>query len=122
MALAHRSTRETIRAESAAAEPAHKDDQSAAEQSNRARLGHVRSHGLHGEVVERQVILARQVLEFDRCDEITADKLIAQDMKDRMIKSLQATIPSDNNKKIVEDLIKDVTYGDKIKLLESSEE
>ena len=45
-----------------------------------------------------------------------------QDMKDRMIKSLKAMIPSDNNKKIAEDLIKDATYGDKIKLLESSEE
>ncbi|MEO6609836.1 MAG: hypothetical protein ABIN69_15350 [Aestuariivirga sp.] len=55
-------------------------------------------------------------------DEITADTTIAQDMKDRMIKSLKAMIPSDNNKKIVEDLIKDPTYGEKIKLLESTEE
>lgn len=55
-------------------------------------------------------------------DEITADTTIAQDMKDRMIKSLKAMIPSDNNKKIVEDLIKDATYGEKIKLLESTEE
>jgi len=55
-------------------------------------------------------------------DEINADTTMAQDMKDRMIKSLKAMIPSDNNKKIVEDLIKDPTYGEKIKLLESSEE
>jgi hypothetical protein len=55
-------------------------------------------------------------------DEINADTTIAQDMKDRMIKSLKAMIPSDNNKKIVEELIKDPTYGDKIKLLESTEE
>ena len=55
-------------------------------------------------------------------EEITADNSMAQDMKDRMIKSLQATIPSENNKKIVDDLMKDPTYGDKIKLLESSEE
>jgi hypothetical protein len=55
-------------------------------------------------------------------DEINADTTIAQDMKDRMIKSLKAMIPSDNNKKIVEDLIKDPLYGEKIKLLESAEE
>ena len=55
-------------------------------------------------------------------DEINADNTMAQDMKDRMIKSLKAMIPSDNNKKIAEDLIKDPTYGAKIKLLESSEE
>lgn len=55
-------------------------------------------------------------------DEINADTTMAQDMKDRMIKSLKAMIPSDNNKKIVEDLIKDPTYGEKIKLLESTEE
>lgn len=55
-------------------------------------------------------------------DEINADNTMAQDMKDRMIKSLKAMIPSDNNKKIAEDLIKDATYGEKIKLLESSEE
>jgi hypothetical protein len=55
-------------------------------------------------------------------DEITADTSMAQDMKDRMIKSLKAMIPSENNKKITEDLIKDPVYGEKIKLLESSEE
>lgn len=55
-------------------------------------------------------------------DEINADNTLAQDMKDRMIKSLKAMIPSDNNKKIAEDLIKDATYGEKIKLLEASEE
>jgi len=55
-------------------------------------------------------------------DEISADNTMAQDMKDRMIKSLKAMIPSDNNKKIAEELIKDPTYGAKIKLLESAEE
>ena len=55
-------------------------------------------------------------------DEITADNTMAQDMKDRMIKSLKAMIPSDNNKKIVDDLIKDSVYAEKIKLLETSEE
>jgi hypothetical protein len=55
-------------------------------------------------------------------DEITANKEMAQDMKDRMVNSLKAMIPSPNNAKIVADLIADATYGDKIKLLETTEE
>jgi hypothetical protein len=55
-------------------------------------------------------------------EEITADTEMAQDMKDRMIKSLKAMIPSDNNRKIVDDLIKDSVYGEKIKQLETTEE
>jgi hypothetical protein len=55
-------------------------------------------------------------------DEVNADTEMAQDMKDRMVKSLKALIPSENNQKIVEELIIDPTYGDKIKQLESSEE
>jgi len=47
---------------------------------------------------------------------------MAQDMKDRNIKSLQATIPSENNTKVAQDLIKDAAYGEKIKLLETTEE
>ena len=47
---------------------------------------------------------------------------MAQDMKDKTIKSLQASIPSENNTKVVQDLIKDPAYSEKIKLLESSEE
>lgn len=54
--------------------------------------------------------------------EVTADTEMAQDMKDRMIKSLNAMIPSENNRKIVDDLIKDTVYSDKIKLLETTEE
>jgi hypothetical protein len=55
-------------------------------------------------------------------EEITADTELAQDMKDRMIQSLKAMIPSDNNRKIVDDLMKDAAYGEKIKLLETTEE
>jgi hypothetical protein len=55
-------------------------------------------------------------------EEVKADTEMAQDMKDRMTKSLQAMIPSDNNHKIVEDLIKDPAYSDKIKLLETTAE
>ncbi len=47
---------------------------------------------------------------------------MAQDMKDRTIKSLQASIPSENNTKIAQDLMKDKDYTEKIKLLETTEE
>jgi hypothetical protein len=55
-------------------------------------------------------------------EEITASTEMAQDMKDRMIASLKAMIPSPNNNKIVTDLIADPVYGEKIKLLETTEE
>jgi hypothetical protein len=55
-------------------------------------------------------------------EEITAGTEMAQDMKDRMINSLKAMIPSPNNTKIVTDLIADPVYGEKIKLLETTEE
>jgi hypothetical protein len=55
-------------------------------------------------------------------DEIKADTTMAQDMKDRMVKNLEAMIPSENNRKIVEDLTNDTTYGEKVKLLESTDE
>lgn len=54
--------------------------------------------------------------------DVTADTTIAQDMKDRMIKNFKASIPSENNRKIIEDISKDVAYADKIKLFESTEE
>lgn len=54
--------------------------------------------------------------------EVTADTEMAQDIKDRMIKSLTAMIPSDNNHKIVVDLMKDPAYSEKIKQLETTEE
>ena len=47
---------------------------------------------------------------------------MAQDMKERTIKSLQASIPSENNTKIVQDIVKDPAYAEKIKLLETTEE
>jgi hypothetical protein len=51
-------------------------------------------------------------------EEIKADTNIAQDMKDRMIASLTASIPSENNKKVVADLMKDPTIAGKLKLLD----
>jgi len=54
--------------------------------------------------------------------EIEADTELAQDMKDRMVASLKAMIPSENNKKVVEDLMKEPGYTDKLKQLGIEEE
>jgi hypothetical protein len=51
-------------------------------------------------------------------EEIKSDTALAQDMKDRMIASLTASIPSENNKKVVADLMKDPTMAAKLKLLD----
>ncbi len=55
-------------------------------------------------------------------EEVQKSTDMAQDMKERTVKSLQASIPSENNTKIVQDIIKDSIYGAKIKLLETTEE
>lgn len=55
-------------------------------------------------------------------EELKADTEMAQDMRDRMINALNAMIPSENNRKIVEELIKDPAYSEKIKLLETEDE
>ncbi|MBL8791878.1 MAG: hypothetical protein JNM45_15410 [Rhizobiales bacterium] len=55
-------------------------------------------------------------------EEVKNDTEMAQDMRDRMVQALSAMIPSDNNRKIVDDLMKDPTYADKLKLLETEEE
>jgi hypothetical protein len=49
--------------------------------------------------------------------EIETDTTIAQDLKDRMIKGLKAMIPSENNKRIVQAMIDDPAYAEKLKLL-----
>lgn len=54
--------------------------------------------------------------------EVEEDTEMAQDIKDRMVKALKALIPSDNNKKVVEDLMEDPVYGEKLKLLDIEEE
>jgi hypothetical protein len=51
-------------------------------------------------------------------DDIKNDTELAQDMKDRLIASMQALIPSENNKKVVEGIIADPAYAEKIKQLE----
>jgi len=54
-------------------------------------------------------------------EEIKKDTTIAQDMKDKMIASLSAMIPSDNNRRVVEDLMKEPAYVDKLALLVEDE-
>jgi hypothetical protein len=54
--------------------------------------------------------------------EIEADTELAQDMKDRMIASLKAMIPSENNKKVMEELMADAAYAEKLKQLDIVEE
>ncbi|MBL8907678.1 MAG: hypothetical protein JNM20_13465 [Rhizobiales bacterium] len=50
-------------------------------------------------------------------EEIKKDATIAQEMKDKMIESLSAMIPSDNNRRVVEDLLKEPDYADKLSSL-----
>ncbi len=54
--------------------------------------------------------------------EVQDDKDLAQDMKDKMVKALNALIPSANNKKIIQDLMNDPVYGPKLKQLDVEEE
>jgi hypothetical protein len=55
-------------------------------------------------------------------EELKLDTELAQDMKDRLMKSLQAMIPSDNNRTIIETIMKDPAFAEKVKLLEIEEE
>jgi len=54
--------------------------------------------------------------------EIEADTALAQDLKTRMVSSLNAMIPSANNRTVVAELIKDPAYAEKLKQLETVEE
>jgi hypothetical protein len=55
-------------------------------------------------------------------DDAQKDTEMAQDMKDRIIASLNALIPTENNRKVVQELIDDPVYVEKLKLLETEEE
>jgi hypothetical protein len=55
-------------------------------------------------------------------DEVQKDPDMAQDMKDRIIASLNALIPTENNRKVVQQMIDDINYAEKLKLLETEEE
>ena len=54
--------------------------------------------------------------------EVEKDTELAQDMKDKLLTSLRALIPTDGNRKVVQDLMNDPTYKEKLKLLEAEEE
>jgi hypothetical protein len=58
----------------------------------------------------------------DQVAELQNDPEIAQDMKDRMIAALNSMIPSENNKKILEGLLADPAFKDKLSLLETEGE
>jgi hypothetical protein len=55
-------------------------------------------------------------------EEVENDTELAQDMKDRIITSLKALIPSENNHKIVQGMIDNPVYAEKLKTLETEEE
>lgn len=55
-------------------------------------------------------------------EEIQADTELAQDIRDRMVAALKAMIPSENNKKVIEDLLNDPVYAPKLKQLDFEEE
>jgi hypothetical protein len=55
-------------------------------------------------------------------EEVEGDTELAQDIKDRMVKALRAMIPSENNKKVIEELMADPVYGPKLKELDIEEE
>ena len=55
-------------------------------------------------------------------EEVQKDTELAQDMKDRIVASLNALIPSENNRSIVQQMIDNPTYTEKLKLLETEEE
>jgi hypothetical protein len=54
-------------------------------------------------------------------EEVRKDKSIAQDLKDKMVASLTAMIPSENNRKVVQAMIDEPAYSEKLKLLAEEE-
>lgn len=54
--------------------------------------------------------------------EVEKDTELAKDMKDKLLASLRALIPTENNRKVVQSLLDDPAYSDKIKQLESEDE
>jgi hypothetical protein len=66
----------------------------------------------YSSIVDDQTADIRQQIE-----DVKKDDAIAQDMRDRMIASLNAMIPSANNKAVVEELMKDPATAEKLKLL-----
>ena len=57
----------------------------------------------------------------NQIDAVKADKTLSQAKKNRIIASLNALIPSDNNKTVIKALMKDSVYAEKLKLVETFE-
>lgn len=55
-------------------------------------------------------------------EDVQKDTEMAQDMKDRIVASLNALIPTENNRSVVQHMIDDANYAEKLKLLETEEE
>lgn len=71
----------------------------------------------YSNIVDDQSTDIRQQIE-----EVQKDTELAQDMKDRIIASLDALIPSENNRSIVQQMIDNPAYTEKLKSLEAEEE
>jgi hypothetical protein len=71
----------------------------------------------YSNIIDDQSTDIRQQIE-----EVENDTELAQDMKDRIITSLNALIPSENNHKVVQALIDNPVYAEKLKTLETEEE
>ena len=54
-------------------------------------------------------------------EEVKKDTSIAQDLKDKMVASLTAMIPSENNRKVVQSMMDEPAYSEKLKLLAEEE-
>jgi hypothetical protein len=71
----------------------------------------------YGSIIDDQTSDLQQQIK-----EVEEDTEMAQDIKDRMVKALKALIPSENNKKVIEELMADPVYGEKLKQLDIEEE
>jgi hypothetical protein len=54
-------------------------------------------------------------------EDLKKDTSIAQDLKDKMIASLNAMIPSENNRKVVQAMVDEPAYSEKLQLLAEEE-
>ncbi|MFN4142957.1 hypothetical protein [Aestuariivirga sp.] len=71
----------------------------------------------YGSIIDDQTADLQQQIK-----EVEEDTELAQDIKDRMVKALKALIPSENNKAVIEGLMADPVYGEKLKQLDIEEE
>jgi hypothetical protein len=70
----------------------------------------------YSNIIDDQLVIKQQI------EEVEKDTELAQDMKDRIVASLNALIPSENNRSIVQQMIDNPAYAEKLKSLETEEE